>query len=117
MLNASNNYFDAGECRLFQKEARPLTAGADAPENATYLPAILHNDYGSPILSDSAIAVFEEDGGVLWRHENHSRRATDLAIKYYITAGNYDYGFKWIFKEDGVIKVDTELNGIAHIRS
>jgi len=117
LLNASNNYFDEGEFRLFQKEARPLTAGADAPENATYLPATLHNDYGSPIFSDSAIAVFEEYGGVLWRHENHSRRATDLAIKYYITAGNYDYGFKWVFKEDGVIKIDTELNGIAHIRS
>ncbi len=117
LLNATNNYFDAGEFRLFQKEARPLTAGADAPENATYLSATLHNDYGSPIHSDSAIAVFEEYGGVLWRHENHSRRATDLAIKYYITAGNYDYGFKWIFKEDGVIKIDTELNGIAHIRS
>ncbi len=117
LLNASNNYFDAGEFRLFQKEARPLTAGADAPENATFLPATLHNDYGSPIQSDSAIAIFEEFGGVLWRHENHSRRATDLAIKYYITAGNYDYGFKWIFKEDGNIKIETELNGIAHIRS
>ena len=116
LLNASNNYFDAGEFRLFQKEARPLTAGADAPENATYLPATLHNDFATPIQSDSAIAVFEEYGGVLWRHENHSRRATNLAIKYYITAGNYDYGFKWIFKEDGVITIDTELNGIAHIR-
>lgn len=116
LLNASNNYFDQGEFRLFQKEARPLTAGADAPENATYLSATLHNDYATPIISDSSIAVFEEYGGVLWRHDNHSRRATNLAIKYYITAGNYDYGFKWIFKEDGVITVDTELNGIAHIR-
>lgn len=117
LLNASNNYFDAGEFRLFQKSARPLTAGADAPENATYLPATLHNDFGSPIESDSAIAVFEEYGGVLWRHQKYSRRATDLAIKYYITAGNYDYGFKWIFKEDGNIEIKTELNGIAHIRS
>ncbi|WPP53253.1 copper amine oxidase [Catalinimonas niigatensis] len=117
LLNASNNYFDVGEFRLFQDVARPLTAGADAPENATYLPVTLHNDYGSPIHADSSIAVFEEYGGVLWRHQNYSRRATDLAIKYYITAGNYDYGFKWIFKEDGNIKVETELNGIAHIRS
>ncbi len=116
LLNASNNYFDAGEFRLFQKEARPLTIGADAPENATYLPATLHNDYGSPIFSENAVAVFEEYGGVLWRHQKYSRRATNLAIKYYITAGNYDYGFKWIFKEDGVIKIETELNGIAHIR-
>jgi primary-amine oxidase len=116
LLNASNNYFDVGEFRLFQTKARPLTYGADAPENATYLPAILHDDFAKPVFSDSAIAVFEEFGGVLWRHQNHARRATDLAIKYYITAGNYDYGFKWIFKEDGTVVIVTELNGIAHIR-
>lgn len=116
LLNASNNYFDVGEFRLFQTKARPLTYGADAPENATYLPAVLHDDFATPIHSDSAIAVFEEFGGVLWRHRNHARRATDLAIKYYITAGNYDYGFKWIFKEDGTVVIVTELNGIAHIR-
>ncbi|WP_241142967.1 hypothetical protein [Cognataquiflexum rubidum] len=116
LLNASNNYFDVGEFRLFQTKARPLTYGADAPENATYLPAVLHNDFATPILSDSALAVFEEYGGVLWRHQNHARRATDLAIKYYITAGNYDYGFKWTFKEDGTVVIVTELNGIAHIR-
>ena len=117
LMNASNNYFDVGEFRLFQDVARPLTAGADAPENATYLPVTLHDDYGSPIHADSSVAVFEEFGGVLWRHQKYARRATDLAIKYYITAGNYDYGFKWIFKEDGNIKVETELNGIAHIRA
>ncbi|SMD42802.1 primary-amine oxidase [Aquiflexum balticum DSM 16537] len=116
LLNASNNYFDVGEFRLFQTKARPLTYGADAPENATYLPAVLHDDFAKPIVSDSAIAVFEEYGGVLWRHQNHARRATDLAIKYYITAGNYDYGFKWTFKEDGTVVIVTELNGIAHIR-
>ncbi len=117
LLNAVNNYFDVGVYRLFQDTARPLTRGADAPENATYLSSILHNEYGSPIRSDSSVAVFEEYGGVLWRHENHSRRATNLAIKYYITAGNYDYGFKWVFKEDGNITVETELNGIPHIRT
>ncbi|MFD2200544.1 hypothetical protein [Shivajiella indica] len=116
LLNATNNYFDVGEFRLFQTKARPLTYGADAPENATYLSAVLHDDFATPILSDSAIAVFEEFGGVLWRHQNHARRATDLAIKYYITAGNYDYGFKWTFKEDGTVVIVTELNGIAHIR-
>jgi primary-amine oxidase len=117
LLNAANNYFDVGVYRLFQNVARPLTYGADAPENATYLPSTLHNEWGSPLKSDSSVAVFEEYGGVLWRHENHSRKATNLAIKYYITAGNYDYGFKWIFKEDGVIVVETELNGYPHVRA
>ena len=117
LLNAANNYFDVGVYRLFQNVARPLTYGADAPENATYLPTTLHNEWGSPLKSDSSVAVFEEFGGVLWRHENHSRKATNLAIKYYITAGNYDYGFKWVFKEDGVISVETELNGYPHVRA
>ncbi|MXV16450.1 copper amine oxidase [Hufsiella ginkgonis] len=117
LLNAVNNYFDVGVYRLFQDQARPLTIGADAPENSSYLPATLHDEFGSPIKSDNSVAVFEEYGGILWRHENYSRRATNLAIKYYVTAGNYDYGFKWIFKEDGNITVETELNGIPHIRT
>lgn len=117
LLNAVNNYFDVGVYRLFQDTARPLTAGADAPENATYLSSTLHNEYGNPVKSDSSVAVFEEYGGILWRHENHSRRATNLSVKYYITAGNYDYGFKWVFKEDGNISVETELNGVPHIRT
>ncbi|MBT33154.1 MAG: hypothetical protein CMO01_26130 [Thalassobius sp.] len=116
LLNASNNYFDAGEFRLFQKKARPLNGGADAPSNATYLPATVHDDFGNAVYFDSAVAVYDEYGGTMWRHENHARPATNLAIKYYITAGNYDYGFKWVFMEDGAIELVTELNGIAHIR-
>ncbi|MDF9801156.1 primary-amine oxidase [Catalinimonas alkaloidigena] len=117
LLNATNNYFDQGEFRFFQSKNRPLTAGSDAPENATYLDATVHGHHGEPVKIDSAVAIYEEYGGPLWRHEKHARRATDLSIKYYITAGNYDYGFKWIFKENGVIQVDNELQGIVHIRS
>lgn len=117
LLNATNNYFDQGEFRFFQTKNRPLTAGSDAPENATYLNATVHDHWGNPVEIDSALAVYEEYGGPLWRHEGHARRATDLTLKYYITAGNYDYGFIWKFKEDGTIVVDNELQGIVHIRS
>lgn len=117
LLNATNNYFDQGEFRFFQTKNRPLTAGSDAPENATYLDATVHDHWGKPVKIDSALAVYEEYGGPLWRHEGHARRATNLVLKYYITAGNYDYGFIWKFKEDGTIEVDNELQGIVHIRS
>jgi primary-amine oxidase len=45
-----------------------------------------------------------------------SRRATNLAIKYYTTIENYDYGFTWRFKQDGTIDVDIELTGIVEIQ-
>lgn len=114
---ASNNYFDQGEFRFFQEKNRPLNAGADAPENATYIDAIVHDDMSNPVKIDSAVAIFEGYGGALWRHGKVGRRATDLSIKYYIKAGNYDYGFEWIFKEDGTIQVNNELQGIVHIHS
>jgi len=114
---ASNNYFDQGEFRFFQEKNRPLNAGADAPENATYIDAVVHDDMANPVRIDSAVAVYEKYGGALWRHGTTGRRATDLAIKYYIKAGNYDYGFEWVFKEDGSIKVNNELQGIVHIHT
>jgi primary-amine oxidase len=114
---ASNNYFDQGEFRFFQEKNRPLNAGADAPENATYIDAVVHDDMGNPVKIDSAVAVYEKYNGALWRHGKTGRRATSLAIKYYIKAGNYDYGFEWVFKEDGGIKVNNELQGIAHINT
>ncbi|MEQ8880461.1 MAG: hypothetical protein RLQ12_12550, partial [Cyclobacteriaceae bacterium] len=117
LLNATNNYFDQGEFRFFQEKNRPLNIGADAPENATYIDAVVHDDEGNPVKIDNAVAIYESYGGALWRHGKVGRRATDLAIKYYIKAGNYDYGFTWIFKEDGSIQVDNELQGIVHIRS
>jgi primary-amine oxidase len=116
LLQAAYNFFDAGEYRLGQGIARPMTPGADAPENAVYLPATLHREDGTPYELRNAVAVFEEYGGTLWRHGTVSRRATNLAIKYYTQIENYDYGFTWRFKEDGTIDVDIELTGIVEVQ-
>ncbi len=116
LLQAAYNFFDAGQYRLGQNIARPMTPGADAPENAYYLPATLHRDDGTPYQLNNAVAVFEEYGGTLWRHGTVSRRATNLAIKYYTQIENYDYGFTWRFKEDGTIDVDIELTGIVEVQ-
>jgi primary-amine oxidase len=116
LLQAAYNFFDAGEYRLGQGIARPMTPGADAPENAFYLPAVLHREDGTPYELHNAVAIFEEYGGTLWRHGTVSRRATNLAIKYYTQIENYDYGFTWRFKEDGTIDVDIELTGIVEVQ-
>lgn len=116
LLQAAYNFFDAGEYRLGQGIARPMTPGADAPENAFYLPATLHREDGTPYELHNAVAVFEEYGGTLWRHGTVSRRATNLAIKYYTQIENYDYGFTWRFREDGTIDVDIELTGIVEVQ-
>ncbi len=116
LLQAAYNFFDAGEYRLGQGIARPMTPGSDAPENAFYLPATLHKESGEPFQLKNAVAIFEEYGGTLWRHGTVSRRATNLAIKYYAQIENYDYGFTWRFKEDGTIDVDIELTGIVEVQ-
>jgi primary-amine oxidase len=116
LFQASYNFFDAGEYRLGQGKARSLSPGADAPENAEYMPAILHRENGTPFQIDRAVAIFEEYGGTLWRHGRVSRRATNLAIKYYTMIENYDYAFTWRFKEDGTIDVDIELTGIVEVK-
>jgi len=116
LLQAAYNFFDAGEYRLGQGNARSMSPGADAPENAVYMPATLHKESGEPYLLDRAVAIYEEYGGTLWRHGSVSRRATNLAIKYYTTIENYDYGFTWRFKQDGSIDMDIELTGVVEIQ-
>jgi primary-amine oxidase len=116
LLQAAYNFFDAGEYRMGQAGAKSLIPGADAPENAVYLPATLHKESGAPYQLDRAVAIYDEYGGTLWRHGAVSRRATNLAIKYYTTIENYDYGFTWRFKQDGTIDVDIELTGIVEVQ-
>ena len=116
LLQASYNFFDAGEYRLGQGIARSMTPGADAPENAVYMPAIFHRESGKPFQMDRAVAIYEEYGGTLWRHNVVSRRATNLVLKYYTMIENYDYGFVWRFREDGTIDVEVELTGIVEVK-
>jgi primary-amine oxidase len=64
------------------------------------------------------VAVYERDGGVLWGHTELEpfraewRRARELVITFMVAFDNYDYGFNWIFGQDGAIRVEVELGGI-----
>jgi hypothetical protein len=61
------NAFDVGENNmgLYADSLEPLT---DAPSNATFINAVLADDKGVPYEIPRAIALYERDGGLLWKH-------------------------------------------------
>jgi primary-amine oxidase len=99
-----------------------LTPGLDVPDNARLIDAVLAGDKGAPRPLRRAIAVYERDGGVLWRHtdpdtsKTEARRARDLVLSWIATVGNYDYGFNWIFHQDGTLEMDVMLSGIMQTK-
>jgi primary-amine oxidase len=87
----------------------------DVPGNAAFLSATMHDHLGRPIEVPRAIAVYERDGGLLWRHANRSRRARQLVVSGHSTIDNYDYQFNWIFGQDGEIDGEVILSGIMNV--
>ncbi len=111
------NYFDAGEYSL-GKEANSLTLGCDCLGEIRYFDAVLHDD-GRPHTIANAICMHEEDAGVLWKHTDHyngsvsTRRQRRLVISFFVTVGNYDYGFYWYLYLDGTIELECKATGIV----
>ncbi len=109
--------FDEGEYGVGRLTS-PLEPGIDAPENAVLFDEDIADDAGRPQKLKRAVALYERDGGVLWKHytidtgHNESRRARELVIKSMAAIGNYDYGFNWIFHQDGTLEMQVELTGI-----
>jgi primary-amine oxidase len=96
-----------------------LRAGQEVPQHATLLSAELADDNGAPQLRKDVIALFEQDGGMLWTHSDYktnaiaTRRSQQLVLQSVFTVGNYDYGLRWIFHQDGTLEVQTELTGVV----
>lgn len=93
---------------------RPPEEGEDAPPNAVYRPAVTHDGRGNPVRVERAVAVYERDDGLLWRHHDQARRARALVLASFHTVDNYDYQLSWIFREDGSIEVEALLTGIIN---
>jgi len=89
----------------------------DAPANAVFASAVIADDRGNPIEIPRAVAIYERDGGLLWRHALQARRARKLVLTAYSTIGNYDYAFNWILGQDGTIEVEVMLTGVMNIRN
>src|SRR5688500_9829791 len=109
--------FDVGEYGM-GRLASPIEANTDAPPNATLIDATFAGDHGTSYVHKNAVGIYEREVGVLWMHyesyskQNESRRGRELVIFFIATIGNYDYSVNWIFHQDGVLEVDSELSGI-----
>ena len=111
------NYFDAGEYTM-GKEANALELGCDCLGQISYFDAIVADDFGHPRVLKNAICMHEEDMGILWKHSDvytgsvEVRRQRRLVISFFITVGNYDYGFYWYLYLDGTIELECKATGV-----
>lgn len=110
-------YFDSGEYSL-GKQVNSLVLGCDCVGEIQYFDAVLASDSGDPIVLKNAICMHEEDYGVLWKHTDivtglaETRRSRRLVVSFFVTVGNYDYGFYWYFYLDGTIQLEVKLTGV-----
>ncbi len=119
LTHAAWNYYDVGAYRMGQSDPKimnGLKAGGDVPMNSKFISTFFHDEKGEPMKVDSIIAVYEESTGPLTRHGKFSQEARNIVVKYFTRAWNYDYGIKWIFREDGTIDLRAELTGIVGIK-
>ena len=110
------NSFDVGELGL-GITATPLRAGVDCPTNCTVFNAVMADSEGEPRTIPRAVALYERDGGIAWKHGVEARRARDLVLGFVSQVGNYDYGFDWIFHQDGTLEVRVALTGIMAVKA
>jgi primary-amine oxidase len=115
------NAFDEGEDSM-GRYANSLEPEVDAPSNAIFFDATLADETGVPFVIPRAMALYERDGGLLWKHfdrdnnQNDSRRSRELVLSWIATVGNYDYGFNWIFHQDGTLEMRVLLTGIMETK-
>lgn len=103
---------DAGNDGLGNAQENSAVPLQDAPAGAFYADAVMADDSGRPVTTPRAVAIYERDGGVLWRHSRRAARARQLVLTSHSTIDNYDFVFNWIFGEDGSIDVEVNLTGL-----
>ncbi|GAB3194713.1 primary-amine oxidase [Nesterenkonia suensis] len=121
-VHAWQNYFDVGEYQ-FGRLANSLELGCDCLGEITYADAVVVDDFGHPKVLKNAICIHEEDYGILWKHtddysnSSEVRRQRRLVISFFVTVGNYDYGFYWHLYLDGKIELECKATGIVFTAS
>ena len=112
------NYFDQGEY-LFGRYTNSLELGCDCFGEIKYFDVTIADEHGEPKVLKNAICLHEEDFGVLWKHTDmfngmaETRRSRRLVISFFLTIGNYDYGFYWYLYLDGTIQLEAKATGIV----
>jgi primary-amine oxidase len=112
------NYFDQGEY-LFGRYTNSLALGCDCLGEIKYFDVTIADERGEPRVLKNAICLHEEDFGVLWKHTDmfkgmvETRRSRRLVMSFFVTIGNYDYGFYWHLYLDGTIQLEAKATGIV----
>jgi len=105
------NAFDVGELGV-GVAVSSLVPSVDCPAGSTFIGAALADASGSPHRVARAIALYESDGGLAWKHGTRGLRTRNLVVVSMSRLGNYDYGFEWTFHEDGTISHRVLLTGV-----
>lgn len=113
-------FFDLGTYpSAFGGIASSLSPGIECPEYATYFDAMVVTPDGRPRDRVRAACLFERSAGdVAWRHGRangniiDARAKRDLVLRMYMTAGNYDYLFDWVFQQDGTLRMNAGASGM-----
>ncbi|APE34744.1 tyramine oxidase [Nocardia mangyaensis] len=112
------NYFDQGEY-LFGRYTNSLELGCDCLGEIHYFDVTAADEHGDPKVLRNAICLHEEDYGVLWKHTDtfngmsETRRSRRLVISFFLTIGNYDYGFYWYLYLDGTVELEAKATGVV----
>ncbi|OKH72107.1 tyramine oxidase [Mycobacterium sp. SWH-M3] len=112
------NYFDQGEY-MFARYTNSLELGCDCLGEIKYFDATIADEHCEPRVIKNAICLHEEDYGVLWKHVDmfngmsEVRRSRRLVISFFLTIGNYDYGFYWYLYLDGTIEMEVKATGVV----
>lgn len=112
------NYFDQGEY-MFARYTNSLELGCDCLGEIKYFDVTIADEQCQPRVITNAICLHEEDYGVLWKHVDmfngmaETRRQRRLVISFFLTIGNYDYGFFWYLYLDGTIQMEVKATGVV----
>jgi primary-amine oxidase len=115
------SYFDAGEYSAGRR-AVSLEPLRDVPPNATLLNAAFIAPSGKVEALPRSASLYERDGGLLWRHYDEdsktteARRSRELVLSSMLTIANYDYGFNWVFHQDGSLEMEILMTGIMMVK-
>jgi len=113
-------FYDLGTYpSMFGGVASTLEPGVECPALGTAFNSIVVSDRGRPRERARAACLFERYAGdVAWRHGRErgavieARPKRDLVLRMFMTAGNYDYLFDWVFQQDGTLRVSVGATGM-----
>ena len=117
-------YFDLGTYpRSFGGVASAMEPGRDCPARAHFFDTWVIQADGAPRERQRVACIFERlPDEPAWRHTRdggvvESRARRDLVLRMVMGAGNYDYLFDWVFRQDGTIRVNLPATGIDQMKA